>query len=228
MYRNSTCRIVSTAFHQLVLGLLLATAADAQRDREQSRERDDRSEHEDYDDGPRRHAVECRLAAKVMETGHPHSRQRWARNKIMSCNAEAPRALIAQLRRASGTRDTTELRALITGAEYVRDTGYFNAALDLAANPSATAEARAVGFLVTAIELTDRMSFSLAKVLLLTDRWPCDPEVYDHSLRTGAGTALPADAIAHLRTAVATALSNPATPMVIANAARCAKIVTDR
>ena len=198
----------------LALGALLAAPASAQRD------------HDDNGDSARRHVRKCRVAARVVAMGVPLKAQSAAHEFIVTCNDQAPAALAAALRRLATSADTSALRPLLTGAAYVRDTGFFNAALDVASRTSATNEARAVALLVAAMELTDRVDFDLHEVAATTTWLVCQQRIYDHSLRTSAGTALASDASARLSTVASAMLSRTATPRLVANAARCALSVT--
>ena len=106
---------------------------------------------------------------------------------------------------------------------YAGDTSFFNAALDVANQSGATPEARATGLLVAAMEAKDRWTFDLDVVIANRDpMFLCVGGLADHSLRTGAGVPLPANAGARLRTVVNAALAAPTTPPEVLNAAKCA------
>lgn len=175
------------------------------------------------------HAAQCRNAARFLETGTPTPRLPWARRKILDCGTDAPAALAAATRRLSASRDTADLNALIRAAQFVRDAGFFDAALEVAGMPSASAEARAAGFLVAAMETTDRAAFDLGE--LLAESGPmmaCVARHNDHSLRIAGGTPLSADASARLRAAIASVLAAPSESVVVRNAAGCASAVVGR
>ena len=174
-------------------------------------------------------AAQCEVAAKFLTTGLPQPRQAWAHEVIRNCNDQAPAALAAALRRLNTSTDTVALGALLRAASYVRDTGFFNAALDVASQSSASPVARAVGFLVAATEMTDLDEFSLSTVLGATEpMYACMAGHSDHSLRTRAGTALPTDARARLRSAIAAVHTQPNAPLVVANGAHCADYIARR
>lgn len=61
----------------------------------------------------------CRLAAQVLTSGHPHPRHEWAQAWIVDCEDEGPAYFSGQWSAASG--DTATLRKLITGSTRVRD-----------------------------------------------------------------------------------------------------------
>ncbi len=146
------------------------------------------------------HAAQCRTAARFLKTGTPKPRLPWARRAILDCGAEAPAALATATRRLSTTRDTADPNALLRAALFVRDAGFFEAALDVAAMPNASSEARATAILVAAMEATDRTSFDLGELLAADGPMlGCVGSRSDHSLRITAGAPLPADAVARLR-----------------------------
>lgn len=62
---------------------------------------------------------DCRLAAQVLATGHPHPRYEWARSTIVNCEDEGPAYFASQWRTAPA--DTAALRLLIAAASRVRD-----------------------------------------------------------------------------------------------------------
>ena len=61
----------------------------------------------------------CRLAAQVLNSGHPQDREAWARAYIINCVDEGPAYFSAQWTTAPA--DTVALRALIAGSTRVRD-----------------------------------------------------------------------------------------------------------
>ena len=65
------------------------------------------------------HRNNCRLAAQVFETGHPHPRYAWAQEYIMNCKDEGPAYFAAQWATVQG--DTSELRRILMGSTRIRD-----------------------------------------------------------------------------------------------------------
>jgi hypothetical protein len=172
------------------------------------------------------HAAHCRTAARFLETGTPRPRLPWARSTILDCGAEAPAALAAATRRLSASRDTADLNALLRAAQFVRDAGFFEAALEVAGMPDASPEARATGFLVAAMETTDRIDFDLGELLAADGPiLGCVGGRSDHSLRITGGLPLPADASVRLRAALASVGATPGEPLLVRNAANCASAV---
>lgn len=207
--------------HMLAALLLISLLAPAARAQEQVMARDPGAEAE--------HRAQCRIAARFLETGTPTPRMPWARRTILDCGVEAPAALAAATRRLSASRDTADLRALMRAALFVRDTGFFNAALEVAGMPSASAEARATGLLVAAMEVTDRVTFDLGHLLAETGPMTgCVGGQFDHSLRIESGTPLPADAMTRLRATLASVAALPSEALLVRNAAACAGAVAGR
>ena len=178
-------------------------------------------------DDARRHATQCRTAARVLSTGTPRRRLAWAHRTILNCGDAAPAALSAATRRLSASRDTAELIPLLRAASFVGDAGFFDAALEVAGMAGASPEARAVGLLVAAMQTTDRTAFDLADLLAADGPMTgCVGGHSDHSLRLPADAPLPADAGARLRAAIARVSASPNEPLLVQNAARCASAVS--
>lgn len=76
----------------------------------------------------------CRLAAQVLTTGHPHQRTDWARAYIVNCVDEGPAHFSAQW--ASAPADTSSLRELIHASTRIRDARVFNALKETAVDRS--------------------------------------------------------------------------------------------
>jgi hypothetical protein len=90
----------------------------------------------------------------------------------------------------------------------------------------ASPEARATGFLVAAMETTDRTDFDLGELLAADGPMSgCVGGRSDHSLRIPGGAPLPADASARLRAGLARVHSTPGQPLLVRNAASCASAV---
>jgi hypothetical protein len=167
----------------------------------------------------------CRLAARIVETGEPPRLVAIANGYIVSCNDQAPAALAAGLRRLRTSTDTTALKAMLRGALFVRDTGFFAVANELAMDPAASPEARAAGFLIAAIELNELIDFGYGEIVANPSQLMCPLIGSGSSLRSSAGVGLPGGAAARVRAAAAGALASGSTPAIVATAARCADIV---
>jgi hypothetical protein len=179
------------------------------------------------DPGLVNHRNDCRLAAQVLTKGEPANKTEWARGLIVSCNEELPATLTTALRNARTSSDLSELGALRRGALYVRDADFFDAALDVAGDRSASVRARAASVLIAAMQLRERITFDFGAVLSATHSYSCLLEPMDHSLRTGAGRAIPADARLRLGSLADALLADGGTPLPVKTAARCAREVLE-
>lgn len=213
-----TTRILATA--TTVMGLVLAASGDVGA---QQRPIASDSAEEGNENGP---AMTCSAAARILEKGHPAKRVALANQFIVRCNAEAPAAFASNMRRLRTSTDTAALNRVLTGALYVQDADFFTAAYEVATDPAASAQARAAGLLVAAMELTDLTEFGYHELVTTPDLWICPLMHSDHSLRMAAGAPLPSGAAARLRAAAA-AVPKTAPNMVVM-AARCAGIVATR
>jgi hypothetical protein len=169
----------------------------------------------------------CRLASRVLATGQPTRLVPTATRYIVLCNDQAPAALASGLRRLRTSNDTVAFNAMLRGALYVRDAGFFAAAYDMAVDPGASAEARAAGFLIAALQLQDRIDFGYGEIVSDPALWICPLYHSGHSLRSSAGTPLPSGAASQLRAAGAAVLSTSTTPRMVSMAAQCADIVAN-
>lgn len=168
------------------------------------------------------HAVECKIAAEMLEHGIPRVKQTWARSVIMDCPTEAAATYSQMLRRSSPSRDTSELAFLVRAALFTRDTGFFNAALHVASQVSASPEARAAGFLIAAMEARDNVIFDLGEILASPAPMPgCVGGTFDHLMRSKTAGPLPSDVGSRLRSAIGAAESAPTTPVQVKTAVMC-------
>lgn len=74
---------------------------------------------QETNDSEVRHRNECRLAAQVLSTGHPHPRYAWAHGKIGTCADEGPAYFAAEWNTVPA--DTALLRELIGNSTRWRD-----------------------------------------------------------------------------------------------------------
>jgi hypothetical protein len=91
---------------------------------------------------PTQHAANCRNAATVLAQGFPDSQQDSAQSTILrGCHGERPAALVAAVRRLYASHNTKAFTFLLRAAASVRDTSFFNAALEMAGRSNASVEA---------------------------------------------------------------------------------------
>lgn len=106
------------------------------------------------------HRNNCRLAAQVVSTGHPHTKRDWARNYLVTCEAEVP-PLVVDLWR-SVPADTAEVRWLNAISRSVRDRRIYDRVREVALDPSRPDVVR-VGAMVVLTKYADPDSdFSIA------------------------------------------------------------------
>ena len=94
-------------------------------------------------------AAECQVAAQALGAG---SRETWRWERIAECGSNGAAALTAALTAARSTTDSVFLSALFRTASRVRDTGLWQASMNLGADKSAAVPARVVGMLVSAAQ----------------------------------------------------------------------------
>lgn len=87
---------------------------------------------------------DCRLAEQVITTGHPRRHAVWASSQLRTCGGDAfSRSIAAGLERLRTSSDTTALSVLWNRALlYVNSRSVFNQGLAIAADPSASTQAR--------------------------------------------------------------------------------------
>jgi hypothetical protein len=95
---------------------------------------------------------DCRLAAQVIETGHPHPRARWAFETIGRCGEEGPPALAKRWRDIAA--DTAEVRDLINASARLRDRRLFDLASSVSRDPSRPDVVR-VGAMILLVSYVD-------------------------------------------------------------------------
>ena len=72
---------------------------------------------------------DCRLAAQVLETGHPHPRYRWAVQRAADCSESGPPAYV---KRWSEAADSADVRDLLSFSARIRDQRLVDQALAVA------------------------------------------------------------------------------------------------
>ncbi len=91
---------------------------------------------------------DCRLAVQILASGHPAPQEEWALTVIHRCGSEGGAALASALQNARTSTDTDYLSQLSARARWLRDGALFNAALEVAGDKAATAQARLESFVV--------------------------------------------------------------------------------
>lgn len=91
---------------------------------------------------------DCRLALRIVETGHPAPHTRWAYEQVGRCGAEAGQAVAGALRRARQSHDTVLLDIVSRPAQDYRDARIFEAAREIALDQGSSIPARVFAFRV--------------------------------------------------------------------------------
>lgn len=85
---------------------------------------------------------DCRLAARIVATGHPAPHEEWALAVIPNCPAEAGPAIASGMLALRNENNIYILDSLTSTSRYVRDAAILDAALEIADDRSASFEAR--------------------------------------------------------------------------------------
>lgn len=105
-----------------------------------------------------RHRNDCRLAAQVLQTGHPANRAGWAVEMIGTCAKEGP-AVLVQLW-SQPALDSTTAGQLLNAGSRIRDERIARAALEVARNAShrETVRVMAIALLIFYADPYSRLS----------------------------------------------------------------------
>jgi hypothetical protein len=146
------------------------------------------------------HRNDCRLAEQVLTLGQPADRRDWALETVPSCGASGGGVLATQLQARHGdATDTPALEALVYATSRMTDASLFRAGLELGADPSAGAAARAAGWRVALYQLVPG---SYAPPQPVDESGEAPVAGAAMTAAPMAGAPLPADAPAQARQAV--------------------------
>ncbi len=104
----------------------------------------------------------CRLAAQVLASGHPHPRATWARAAIVDCEEEGP-AYFAR-RWDSTPADTATLRELIAGSTRIRDARVYTSLRRIATDPARPSAVRVAAMIALAQYVDAGISIDLSQL----------------------------------------------------------------
>lgn len=122
----------------------------------------------------------CRLAAQVLTSGHPHPRYEWARATIVDCEDEGPAYFAAQWTRAPA--DTAVLRQMIAGSSLIRDARVYASLRQTATDASRPPVVRVAAMIGLAEYVDPRISIDLSEL--------CVPEGPITRIRFRGGSAV--------------------------------------
>lgn len=90
----------------------------------------------------------CRLAEQVISTGRPAPHTEWALSFIAACGSEVYGRAIAQgVRRLRSVQDTAVLQQYWRPSHFLTDLNFYDAAVEIAQDRTASTEARVFAFL---------------------------------------------------------------------------------
>jgi hypothetical protein len=93
----------------------------------------------------------CRLAARVIRTGHPAPRREWAWSYVGVCSPELKADIyMGAVREARHSNDLETIQRAIPRLVFFRDGRLFEEVLSIAGDPGAAVEARVVAFVALA------------------------------------------------------------------------------
>lgn len=122
----------------------------------------------------------CRLAAQVLTSGHPHPRFDWARATIADCEDEGPAYFAAQWAKAPA--DTAALRQMIAGSSRVRDARVYASLRETATDASRPSLVRVAAMIGLAEYVDPSISIDLSEL--------CVPEGPINRIRFRGGSAV--------------------------------------
>lgn len=95
-----------------------------------------------------RHRNNCRLAEQALASGHPAPHVDWASQYIVTCGpAKRGAAIAAAVRRLREATDTVALESIWRHSRFLVDRELFEASMEIAADNSASVQARVFAFL---------------------------------------------------------------------------------
>ena len=162
---------------------------------------------------------DCRLAAQIIERGHPAPHEQWAYQVAPQCGAALGRAISQRFALMRTSTDTAGLRFLTAPAARLRDGEIFSVSLQIASDKGASAVARPFAFRNLIWLITHGADLSNF------DPWGssglgCAGAVFDRPSYTGA--PLPPDFKERVRVVAYDVLRDSTAPRPVRRAAMCA------
>jgi hypothetical protein len=164
---------------------------------------------------------DCRLATQILQTGEPEPHTTWALQQIASCGPAGGVALANAIRRTRDSGDAPTLDAISEAARTFRDGEVFAAAVEVAADRTATIPARVFAFRTLITSLSPGRVLSYAQMTRSDVQRACSgllPSTHDEIT---AGTALPVNAEEVAREISTQAAGEPGAPSELVHAASC-------
>jgi hypothetical protein len=170
-----------------------------------------------------KHRNNCRIATQVLLTGGPAPHREWAESYARGCPEAAPFLAEAILNGRSET-DTVILNRWTAPMIELQDRSVFDAAEEVARDPSATVQARvyAIRVLVWALAPGGWISYADLTDTVLTGRRMCLRFGTPFHTRIVIGEPLPPDYVERVHDVGETLTRDPAQPTAVRKAAYCA------
>jgi hypothetical protein len=169
------------------------------------------------------HADDCRAAGQTLSTGDPASKVEWALQAIRGCGDQGTMgtSIAAAITRLRFSADTAQLMALRTATFGFVDGAVYAAALEVAADGSASPPARAVDLLIAITQLDRDVYVSYQDLRTVSDTVGCQLGItYDVPKLVGL-TPLPAHADVLASNLANKILSDRSAPQLVRAAATC-------
>lgn len=167
---------------------------------------------------------DCARAVRIITVGGPHEDVAAAHAEVTACGSQAGPALASSLRRLKAGHDTSALLRVLESTSTVHDAALFSAGLTVAADRGATAEARAVAILATALSTHPGLGFNFAELMRQRGPAACPVLWSDHTVVAAGSSPLPVDAPARVIAAAQPLAAASEVPLV-RNAAHCAALI---
>lgn len=169
---------------------------------------------------------QCRKAIRVIETGHPAPHESWAVDYIASCGASGARAIATAMDNLRASADTALLNQLTQPTRRLHDATVFHAAMEIAADASASVPARVFSLRSLLYFVAPNQDPAYDELLAAT------PEGLPRSCGVGrfvthsipeVGVPLPSDFRARMQNLAGTLVQDSAVPLDVRAAALCVK-----
>lgn len=174
----------------------------------------------------------CDSAATVVSNGQPRSMPEWALGTLTRCGRGGAKALAVGMSHYGADTDVATLDDYMTQVDNWRDEAVFEAAMKIATNPMASAQARvfAVRHLILLVQpnllltyagMTKKADTTETPTMVIWQETGCVAQMISPPRGELAGSPLPADFETRVRSALATLARAPETPEVVRRASRC-------
>lgn len=167
-----------------------------------------------------RAAHTCAAALRIVELGHPDKKEDWAWSTLPGCGTAASAAARDSWMLQRTVSDTGQLSEVFTRLWTFRDASLFDAAMSVASDGSATAQARVFSVMMVLEQLLDRPFADYQYFSNTPPTGVCRiASVFDRPIHVG--TPLAADSRTRGRTLAQSLAANASAPTTVQSAGRC-------